>query len=242
MRFTKIGCNNVTKCIIPPWVAGWNNVGKIQPAINVAAGVAHLAQSRPATKSGDEPQHQHQHRAERGNTGEYPVQTKLKTIPYIGNTKLSFYFYHPLNCLSLSSLELQVTSSSSSILCYCVSLASVSMSVSCNCFYPKHSSHAHANPILLGFRKNLKTTSIQQIRNMLLLHVWCLTSQLQHIVCPLSSLSAFFLSPMSVTSPMIPAWPPSALLRLNGTSFYVSDINFLSNARSLPAQHWPDWD
>ena len=45
MRFTKMGCNNARMCIIPPWVVGWNNVGKIQPAINVAAGVAHLAQS-----------------------------------------------------------------------------------------------------------------------------------------------------------------------------------------------------
>ena len=210
MRFTKIGCNNVTKCIIPPWVVGWNNVGKIQPAINVAAGVAHLAQSRPATKSWEKlattsasvPSRERQHGwISRPN---YSIHGKYK----------SFFLLFPSPQWSVSVFTW--TSSNLSFFFDPVLLrqliASASMSVRCNCFYPQHSSHSHADPILLGFRKtsnNLNSTDTHQ--SFVLLQyacAACLTSELQHIVCPLTSLSEFFLSPMSVTSLMIPPGRP----------------------------------
>ena len=85
MRFTKMGCNNVTKCIIPLWIVGWNNVGKIQPAINVAAGVAHLAQSSSGQPQAEE---------RRGACHNISSCEQLT-----GHRELkSVYSYHPMNC------------------------------------------------------------------------------------------------------------------------------------------------
>ena len=103
MRFTKMGCNNATKCIIPLWIVGWNNVGKIQPAINVAAGVAHLAQSssgQPRTEERWGASHNISINTELRPASLVNIKTERNTKNSIHRKLKSVYYnqYNPTNC------------------------------------------------------------------------------------------------------------------------------------------------
>ena len=155
------------------------------------------------------PQHQHQYRAESGNTGGYPDQT----ISFKGNTNLSFYLFHPLNCLSLSSIELQGKFSFflNPVLLRQL-LASDSMSVRCNCFYPQHSSHSHADPILLGFRKTSKQPQFNRHAVFCLIAIcFCCMSDLRTAAHCVSTVQSVWVFPLSNVSD-IPGDPCLAAL------------------------------